>query len=313
MNRLEKKCFIASAGTHVLLLVLLFAAPAMTFSRKRESNIPVLTFLPSVATDRMEVGGGEPTATQPPAPLPLVPPSQPIQPIEPPIAPQQKAEPIPEPKVESVKPPKKTKLEPATVANKPISKNGSEPAKKKKPDTPKTDESQSSPEKPDAWKPSFTPSSRNQALNAKNAEAKARAEAEARALAAQRAFAAKVQESMKALGSSFAPGASIEVPGAGGALFANYKLIVEAMYQQAWITPDDVNEESAFALAKVVIRRDGTVIEARITKLSGIRAMDKSVERALELKFIAPFPEDSKDSERLFHIKFDLKTKRLLG
>jgi outer membrane biosynthesis protein TonB len=61
-----------------------------------------------------------------------------------------------------------------------------------------------------------------------------------------------------------------------------------------------------------VIRRDGTVVEARIVKPSGIRAMDKSVERALELKFIAPFPEDAKDSERLFYINFDLKTKRLL-
>jgi hypothetical protein len=70
MNRLERKCFIASAGTHVLLLILLFAAPAMMLSKKKKLNIPVLTFLPSITTDQMLVGGGNPAVTQPPAPIP---------------------------------------------------------------------------------------------------------------------------------------------------------------------------------------------------------------------------------------------------
>lgn len=311
MNRLGKKCFIASAGTHALLFVLFLAAPAMVFSRKKDVYVPVLTFLPSITTDQMVVGGGEPTATQLPAPVPVASLPQPIQQVEPPpVAPvtQQRAEPVAEPKVEPVKPQTKIQSEPETIPDKPISKNGTELAKTKKKETPKTEASEAAPEKADTWKPSFTLSRRNQTLNTKNAEAKARAEA----AAAQRAFAAKVQQSLKALGSSFAPGTSIEVPGTGGALFANYKLIVEAMYQQAWITPEDVNEESAVARARVVIRRDGTVMDARMVKPSGIRAMDKSVERALDLKFIAPFPEDSKDLERLFYINFDLKTKRLL-
>jgi hypothetical protein len=79
MNRLEKKCFIASAATHGLLLILLFAAPAMMFFKKEDPNIPVLTFLPTIATDQMAVGGGEPTATRPPAPLPVAPQAQPLQ------------------------------------------------------------------------------------------------------------------------------------------------------------------------------------------------------------------------------------------
>jgi outer membrane biosynthesis protein TonB len=313
MNRLQRKCFIASAATHGLLLILLFAAPAMTFLKKENPNIPVLTFLPSVATDQMIVGGGNPTATQPPAPLPAAPPepAPKVEPSAPPTpAPRPKSEPVDEPKVDVAKPVKEPKPEVEPPA-KAVSKNGAEPAKTKK-ETPKTEAAESTSKKPDAWKPSFTLSKRNQS-NSRNREAKARAEAVARAAAAQRAFSAKVQESLKALGSSFSPGTSIEVPGAGGALFANYKLIVEAKYQQAWITPEEVSEGTAVAKAKIVIRRDGTVIESRIVKPSGIRAMDKSVERALELKFIAPFPEDSKDTERVFLINFDLKTKRSLG
>ncbi|MCI0537328.1 MAG: TonB C-terminal domain-containing protein [Verrucomicrobiales bacterium] len=313
MNRLEKKCFVASAATHGLLLVLLFAAPAMMLSKKKPLNIPVLTFLPSFATDAMVVGGGEPTLSQPPAPPPAAPPQQLVQQAEPsvvtPVTPQ-KTEPIIEPKVERAKPPEKLRSEPETVPDKPLVRNSADPGKAKKTDTSKTEKNDVAPEPANSWMPSFTPSKRNQL--AKNAQAKARAEAAARTAAVQRAFDAKVQESLKALGSSFAPGTSIQVPGTGGALFANYKLIVEAMYQQAWITPEEINAETAVARAKVVIRRDGTVLEARIIKPSGIRAMDKSVERALELKFIAPFPETSKDTQRLFYINFDLKTKRSL-
>jgi outer membrane biosynthesis protein TonB len=224
---------------------------------------------------------------------------------------QRKPEPVETPKVEPVKPVNEPNPEVAPPPSKPVSRNGTEPAKTKK-ETPQRDASETTSKKADTWKPSFTLSKRSQS-NAKSKQAKTREDAADRAAAAQRAFSAKIQESVKALGSSFNPGTSIEVPGAGGALFANYKLIVEAMYQQAWITPEEVSEGSAVAKAKVVIRRDGTVIESRIIKPSGIRAMDKSVERALELKFIAPFPEDSKDTERIFLINFDLKTKRSLG
>jgi outer membrane biosynthesis protein TonB len=280
-------------------------------SKKRELSIPILTFLPSITTDQMLVGGGNPAVTQPPAPVPAVPQPQtlppPVELVTPP-----KAKPAIQAEVEPVAPSKKLKSEPEPVAAKPPSKDALEIAKTRKKETPKAEQNSSNQEKADVWKPSFTLANRSKTARTKESTAKARANAAAQAEAARRAFAAKVRESLRTLGSSFAPGTSIEVPGPGGALFANYKLVVEAMYQRAWITPEEINEESAVARAKVVIRRDGTVVEARMVKPSGIRAMDKSVERALELKFIAPFPEDSKDSERLFYINFDLKTKRLL-
>jgi hypothetical protein len=131
--------------------------------------------------------------------------------------------------VEPVAPSNKVKPEPDPVAAKPLSKDAIEIAKTKKKDTPRTEPNSTDQEKADVWKPSFTLANRSKTASTKESTAKARANAAARAEAARRAFAAKVRDSLRTLGSSFAPGTSIEVPGPGGALFANYKLVVEAM------------------------------------------------------------------------------------
>ena len=65
---------------------------------------------------------------------------------------------------------------------------------------------------------------------------------------------------------------------------------------------------------KVVIARDGSVITDAILKRSGIPALDKSVENALNrVRQLPPFPEGAKDAQRTFIINFNLKAKRLLG
>ncbi|MEP6662172.1 MAG: energy transducer TonB [Verrucomicrobiota bacterium] len=63
----------------------------------------------------------------------------------------------------------------------------------------------------------------------------------------------------------------------------------------------------------MVIARSGKVISADIIKGSRDATLDKSVRRALELKFIEPFPAGSKDSQRTYIINFNLKTKRGIG
>ena len=42
MNRLQKKCVIATAGFHLLLLVILFVGPAFFWSREKPDDTPVL-------------------------------------------------------------------------------------------------------------------------------------------------------------------------------------------------------------------------------------------------------------------------------
>jgi len=41
MNRLQKKCIMATAGFHLLLLVILFVGPAFFWSREKPDDSPV--------------------------------------------------------------------------------------------------------------------------------------------------------------------------------------------------------------------------------------------------------------------------------
>ena len=42
MNRLQKKCFIASAGIHLLLALVLFIGPAFVPSKSKTDDLPIL-------------------------------------------------------------------------------------------------------------------------------------------------------------------------------------------------------------------------------------------------------------------------------
>jgi TonB family protein len=329
MSRLEKKCFFASAGTHAMLLVALFVGPALMMSRNKDLNLPVLTFLPGMAVDEMVVSGGSPTATAPPAPAPTVkevappaPPQVPVVETPPPPATRKIIEHEPPPKVEEKKAPHKSKPEPEAevVKKSDSSKNNlnTKPKNQKKTETAKPEESQdasSASEKPARKKiqPSFVEAKEDKEGAAERANAKARADAAAAHEQAQRAFADQVQKSLARLGSGLSSGTSIDVPGPGGAAYANYGLIIKGIYAGRWTPPAELNSDSLVVKARVVVKKDGTVIEARIATRSGNRTMDSSVDRALNIRSLPPFPEGAKDAERVFNIDFDLKTKRQSG
>jgi len=66
----------------------------------------------------------------------------------------------------------------------------------------------------------------------------------------------------------------------------------------------------------VKVARDGTVLADDIVKPSGIPALDQSVQEALDrvrAGRLPKLPESAKESERTFHINFDLDSKRKLG
>ena len=62
MNRLQKKCFVASAGLHLLLGLILVIGPAFLVSQSKPDNMPVLDFVPLKTVDALMSGGGDPTA-----------------------------------------------------------------------------------------------------------------------------------------------------------------------------------------------------------------------------------------------------------
>ncbi|MBM3838552.1 MAG: hypothetical protein FJ398_11420 [Verrucomicrobia bacterium] len=300
MSRLQQKCLVASAGTHLALLSLLFISPAFIPS-KQEPELPVVYFLPDKLTDDLSYGGGSPTAVAPPASAQQTPPpAPPVQAPQAQVIPPREPDPTPpEPKPAKKPEPERTPPKPKpdltqTPATKPLEKPATKPAKPKH-----------------EIKPTFDKS-------ADSARALAEAKARAKAEADQKAVQARLLEKWNQVGRSLknlSSGTSVEIPGPGGEFFfANYRQYVKSVFENAWLPPDDVNDDSVVVKTEVVILRDGTIRSARIIRRSGIPALDQSVERALSLKDpLRPFPEGTKDTERTFYINFNLKAKRSTG
>jgi TonB family protein len=111
-------------------------------------------------------------------------------------------------------------------------------------------------------------------------------------------------------------GTTVEIPGPGGAAYANYTQVVQTYYSRAWLDPDGVQDDSLSVYVEVVVARSGEVISDRILAESGVPSMDQSVREALRrvrASGLPEFPEEATDSRRTFRIRFNLKDKRLLG
>ena len=297
MDRLQKKCFVASAGLHLLLLVILLIGPAFVASRSQPDNMPVLDFVPLRTVDALISGGGNPDAKPPPAPLVEKP--LPVPPA-----------PAPPPQPEKVRVP--------------------DPPKEPKPEVKPPDP------KPDSFEPSnvrktnkvvidFTPVTRP--VRDAKADAKARADAQAREEAREHASleadrrhraSAAFGNALNSLEEGRSSGTKVELlgPGGGGVPYANFLQAVKSAYARAWILPDGVTDDNATVDVSVTIARDGTVVpgSSRITRASGVVAVDRSVQVTLDrVKWAAPLPDDAKENQRTVTITFSVKAKRLLG
>jgi len=281
MTRLQKKCFIASGGLHLLQLLILLIGPAFLLSKAPADNLPILDFVPLKTVDALVSGGGNPNGRLPEPP----PPTPQPQPVAPP-APQ------PQPIVEPPKPPQP---EPAHVETQEPSLEPS-PRKPRKPEVSTTIVTR---------KPNV------------DAEAKAREAAQAREAAdARRRIASAFGKAADQIESGISSGTSVELkgPGGGGIPYANFLQAVKSAYARAWVIPDGVTDDEATTETSVTIARDGTVISSRITRSSGNPAVDRSVQVTLNrVKFAAPLPDDAKENQRTVTINFNVRAKRALG
>jgi TonB family protein len=289
MDRLQKKCLIASTSVHLLLVLILLIGPGFLSSPpKPDDPTRVLEFIPSKLIDGPS-RGGSPDAGQmaPPPPRndPATDPAPP-KPPEPDPAPEKQTQPDPvkpdkpDPDAIPVPTTQKRKLPEANL--KPIVRS---PGKKA---------------------PGKTP-----------AEDAARKEDE-RLAGVRRDFASKLRGAAGSIGNRLTPGINIEPgdygPGGGGPAAMNYATYVVRVYEEAWIPPDDTDRDDAITKVTVTIARDGSVTLARIVRASGDGRVDASVRRTLDrVKFIAPFPEGSRDKERTYNINFNLRAKRATG
>ena len=79
MNRLQKKCVIATTGVHLLLIVILFVGPAFFYSKPKADDLQVLDVIPANLIDAPFNSGVANAA--PPPPAPAAPPQPPPPPV----------------------------------------------------------------------------------------------------------------------------------------------------------------------------------------------------------------------------------------
>jgi TonB family protein len=302
MNRLQKKCLIATAGFHLSLVLILVFGSAFFTEHSKPDDTQLLTVIPANLIDAAFSSGVK--NAQPPAPAPPTPP-QPPTPVQPPPTPTP-----PQPKP-VVTPPTPAPTPEPTLVQKVKELFTPEP-KQLTPDdlTPKETEKPAKPA-PKKIEVSLKPVVRNTSKPAPDTTAADEAR-EAKRLAKARAQAiAKVARSIADNASS---ATTVEMPGTGSVSYANYASVVKSIYERAWTPPDDTASDDAITKVSVTIGSDGTVISSRILNPSGDARVDGSVQRTLDrVTFIAPFPDGAKEKERTFIINFNLKAKRMLG
>jgi len=324
MNRLQKKCLLASSGLHGFLLLLLVFGSAFFISKEKPVSNQRINVVPTrLIEDALAGGGGNPNLprtddrqkgdTLVPQPAVVTPPPQPVQPAP---QPAQPLPPPPKPETKRTETKKPDLPAPTPKTLKPV-----KPVEVAKPKAlEKVPE-----EKPRIDLNDLVPVARTQADKRKaQQEAEARetarqqAAATAAANAAREKLARQIDEANKRLRAGFSGDTKVEVGGPGGEAYANYGALVQTAYEDAWEAAlrfvNDLNDDDAVAVVRVTIARDGRVIGARIVERSGRAAVNSAVQRALDsVKRLPPFPDFINDSERSFKINFNLKAKKLLG
>jgi periplasmic protein TonB len=273
MNRLQKKCVLATTGFHLLLLVILFVGPAFFWSREKPDTTPVLDMIPANLVDSASTGVQN-AQPPPPAPAPVVTPPTPPEPK--PIV-QPAPTPAPTPtlteRVEKFFKPAEEKPTPAPTEN-----PSHTPKVNLTPVTRVVPENTSTPTK-------------TTTDNSKEIRAALRA--------------------LRAILSSPTTVAPVGNSSAAAANYAQVvKSVYEQAWTPPDETAsDDANVKVRVTIASDGRVISAEVIGAS-GDASVDRSVQNTLDRVTD---IAPFPAGSNDTERTYIINFNLKAKRLLG
>ena len=310
MNRLQKKCLFASVALHGLLAGVIVVGPAFLPRKPQPPNLPILTVIPNKLIDEAFYGGGNPNGRLPAVQPPVQQPTPPA-PAPEPAPPQPTPAPQPEP------------APPAPKAETPRKKEPAPPAEEVKPAGKEADDKPAPSKSAIKVSPDLTRRKPGEGTSSPKSPVRvgsptqSRAEARAASQAAAR-LQSGVSSAVVRLFSNLSSGTSIEPfgPGGGGEVYANWYQAVMSLYDTAGLDPAQVTNELSTVRVKVTVARDGKVISDPIVKGSGIRALDQSVQEALDrvrAQGLPALPESATESERTFYINFDLHSKRKLG
>jgi protein TonB len=303
MNRFQKKCFIISAGLHLLLAIMVIAGSAFLAAGGKPDNSPILDFVSPdmIPTDGNVSGGGGPMM-RPPAQQPQVQ----EQPVQPPPTPPPVQQPVIQPKPPQVQPQPRTEVvkapEPQKIVKSPDAIEIPKPTKR--PITVSTDIV------------TGTPKDKQKAKDDQLRADKAAKDAADR----QRRLAAVFDHATSSIKTGASSGTDVKFNqgfGSTGPAYASWLSIVKTIYYNDWKerATDGLTDDSAQAEATVVIARDGTVVRSEITKSSGNSAVDRSIQSTLNhVKFTSRFPDSSKEDQTELILEFSVKAlKQLMG
>ena len=275
MNRAQKKCFIVSAGLHLLLALILLIGPAFLSSGTKVDDRKTIDFIPLKTIDAAFSGGGSPKGGKPPPPDPQ---------------PQPKAQPQPQPPAPQPDPPKPIKPESESFDTKHTAKKLPSVSLKQ------------------VTRPK-NPTSKQKPVADTDEQSRAADEQHKRFASAAKSAAQNLHASL-----SSSTSIELKGPGGGGVPYANFLDAVKKAYSDAWIVPDGVTDDEATGKASVTILRDGTVSDAHMIRSSGNALVDQSVEFVLRrVKFAAPLPDGAKEDQQTVTINFNVKAKRGTG
>ena len=289
MTRLQKKCLIAAAGTHLLVVVVVLCSGFITSKPKQDDTQVVDMISPTVLDHVLNTGSSSappppptPPIQQPPVPTPPIPdPPKPPPPADPvkvvkPVTPLEPMKPVKDPDI-SIPPPKPPKPPHIIKVSKEV----------------------------------VTLDNKQAAQEA--AAAAAKAAREEKKLRDQRSKAFQ-NAARNIKDNSSKPTVVDASPGTSSVSFSDYASQVKIRYDGAWTPPDDMASDDVTTKVSVTISRDGSVVSARIISRSGEARVDASVQRALDrVDFIGPFPDGAKEKERTFIINFNPQARRLNG
>jgi TonB family protein len=276
MNRLQKKCVIAMAGLHLLLLAVLVFGPAFFNPEPKNDNLQVLDVIPANLIDAAFTSGVKNAA--PPRPQPVVlPQPQPTQP--------QQVQPVPNLKL--VQP------TPAPTSTPSIAKEIEKwftPAPKPEPEKPAQEQDQPHKIVVDTHLVTHTTTANTRPDKSQN---------DSRA----------INNALTSLKSNLSPATKIDLSGNSSVAYANYASVIYSVYEAAWILPNSINADENIKVS-VTIARDGSVISSHVVTPSGDSQADDSVQRTLDrVQFVAAFPDDWTEGQRTFVIVFNPQIK----
>jgi TonB family protein len=325
VSQLEKRCLVGSATLHALLLLIFVVASAWIVPPRKAPEMARLRVVPGRLVDDLLAGGGgnpniKPNEGQQKGQMvPSAPAQAPVSKPKETVKPQQKP---PEPAPEPVRPPPVVKkVEPKTkptVKPEPVKPEPAKPDKLPIKEIVRNDTKPVKPpvvektQLPDHVKETIRTQEQRQREEQQAREAAARENA-ARVAAIGRTFSG-VRKDLGHVREGFAGGTVVEASGPGGEAYANYDAYVREKYDNEWTGTDDIRDEYSTTRATVTIANTGEVVSARVITPSRNPALDRSVERVLRsVRFIAPFPDGTREKTRTYTINFNVKAKRGAG